>query len=119
MERSGLLVTLPRSRKGARCNLDILLCNEQEHSVNQKDLIINNIKQHLINCKLDPFKAGKCADDAYKHFLNKVGNSKDAYKETCDYAGKLASGLEPKFKYKSPVSKTGKRVKRPQSAFDF
>lgn len=87
--------------------------------MNQKELITSKIKSHLINCKLDPFKAGKCAEDAYKHFLKKVGNSKDPFKETCDHAGKLAMGLDSKFKYKSPVSKTGKRVKRPQETFDF
>lgn len=89
--------------------------------MNQKDLIINNVKLHLEACKLDSFNAGVCAVRAYKYYQTSVGNSKDAYKETCDYAGKLAEGAvgKTKFKYKSPVSKTGRRVKRPQDSFDF
>lgn len=89
--------------------------------MNHKELITNNIKQHLINCKLDVIKATKCANDAYEYYLKQVGNSKDPYKQTCDHAGQLASGMvgKGKFKYKSPVNKTGRRVKKPQDAFDF
>lgn len=87
--------------------------------MNQKELIINNVKAHLVSLKLDAFKAQQCADEAYKFYLTSVGNSKDPFKETCDYAGKLAQGKQAKFKYKSPTSKNGKRTKKVQDAFDF
>lgn len=87
--------------------------------MNQKELIINNVKQHLINCKLCPIKAGRCADKAYQFYLTSIDNGKDPYKETCDHAGKLAMGMDSKFKYKTPVCRTGKRVKKPQDVFDF
>lgn len=87
--------------------------------MNQKELIISNIKAHLIKGKLDPFKSGQCATRAYQHYLKCVGNSKDPFKQTCDHAGQLAMGMDAKFKYKSPVCKTGRRVKKPQDAFEF
>ena len=86
--------------------------------MNHKELIITNVKHHLEQLKLDPFKAGICANKAHEYYLKSIGNSKDPYKEICDYAGKLASGMDAKFKYKSPVVKTGKRVKRPQDIFE-
>jgi len=87
--------------------------------MDQKELIISNVKKHLIANKLCEPKASRCANDAYQYYLKKVGNSKDPFKETCDHAGKLAMGMDAKFKYKSPVCKTGRRVKKPQDAFDF
>lgn len=87
--------------------------------MNQKELIISNIKQHLISRKLCPIKASQCADKAYQFYLTSIGNSKDPYKETCDHAGKLASGMDAKFKCKSPVSKTVRRVKKPQETLDL
>ncbi len=87
--------------------------------MNQKELIINNVKQHSINCKLNSSTAARCAIRAYEYYLKSIGNSKDPYKETCDHAGKLAMGMDSKFKYKSPTCKTGRRVKKPQEIFDF
>ena len=87
--------------------------------MNQKELIISSVKSHLESLKLDPFKAGICANKAHQHYLTSIGNSKDPFKDICDYAGKLGSGMDAKFKYKSPVCRSGKRTKKPQETFDF
>lgn len=56
---------------------------------------------------------------AYDYFNERICNSRDPFKDCCDYAGKMAESDILKFKYKSPKAKSTARAKKPQEAFNF
>lgn len=81
--------------------------------------IHDNIKRHLIGCGLDSANAEWCAQQGVIHYKQRIGNSKNAFNEACDYAGLMAGQRSLTFKYASPKAMSKPRAKRPQEAFDF
>ncbi|AUR88522.1 hypothetical protein NVP1115B_47 [Vibrio phage 1.115.B._10N.222.49.B11] len=55
-----------------------------------KDFLVKNIKDHLVSIGLNPGVASIYADKGYYFYKSEVANSKDAFKEACDHAGKMA-----------------------------
>lgn len=84
-----------------------------------RSFIVNNITKHLVSLGLEEHAAIGCANKAFEFYQKKISNSRDPFKEACDFAGKLAMERNLKFKYKSPTSKRGARSKKPQEAFNF
>lgn len=83
------------------------------------DFIFANVKRHLMALGCPEGAATSAARKGVEHWERCVGNSKNPFNEACDYAGKLAQTMAPRFKYVSPKAARGSRVKRPQEAFDF
>lgn len=83
------------------------------------EFIIGNISAYLIELGFSEINSKRSAQDAFYYYSKKVSNSKDAYKDTCDFAGAKAMISEPKIKYKSQKSKANRRNKKPQEAFNF
>lgn len=84
-----------------------------------KQFIVSNIKSHLISLGLTESNAQWCAEQGFIHYQKRVSNSRDPFKEACDYAGLKASERCFDFKYKPPKAKGTKRTKKPQEAFNF
>lgn len=84
-----------------------------------KGFIVREIKKQLISQGVDEANADWCANQGYAHYEKRVSNSKDPFKEACDYAGLKAEERCLKFKYRSPKAKVKRRAKKPQEAFNF
>ncbi len=84
-----------------------------------KQFIVESVKSELMSQGLSQSSAMSFAIKAGDYFERSVCNSKDPFKECCDYAGDLASKSVSGFKYKSPKAKSRARVKKPQEAFNF
>lgn len=84
-----------------------------------KQFIIESVKSELISQGLSQSSAMSFAIKAGDYFERIVCNSKDPFKDFCDYAGDLASKSVSGFKYKSPKAKSRARAKKPQEAFNF
>lgn len=84
------------------------------------EFIKKNIVNHLVSLELPELDAQLCASYGYDLFIKTTANSKNPFKDACDIAGLKAMERGVKgFKYKSPVSKSTRRTKKPQEAFDF
>lgn len=84
-----------------------------------KDFLIKNIEDYLVSLGMARNSARGYARKGADHFESSVCNSRDPFKESCDYAGKMAEREIKGFKYKSPKAKGTRRNKRPQEAFNF
>lgn len=84
-----------------------------------RDVVIKNIHAHLISCGFSAANSATQAGKAWQFFQKQICNSRDPYKDACDYTGGQAQLIEPKVKYKSPKAKTKARAKKPQEAFNF
>lgn len=84
-----------------------------------KQFIVKEVKKYLVSLGLDELTAARCAEQGGVHWLKRVANSRDPFKEACDHAGQKAMERDMKFKYKSPKAATKRRTKKPQEAFNF
>ena len=84
-----------------------------------RDFIVKQVAIELESQGIAKCRAIKFANDAGDFFQTNVCNSKDPFKECCDYAGRNAESTIIGFKYKSPKSKSNPRRKKPQEAFVF
>lgn len=84
-----------------------------------EDYVSNKIKEYLISIGYRESVAMLSAKEGGCFFTKSCCNSKDAFKECCDFAGKIAQQKQPSIKYKQPKSPTRKRSKKPQEAFNF
>lgn len=85
-----------------------------------KDFLIREVKKHLVSCGFSENNSQFQAEKVWHFFQNQICNSRDPFKECCDYAGVQAALMETGVKYVSPKAKARKRgSKRPQEAFKF
>lgn len=88
--------------------------------MNKDNFIKENIVKHLVSIKLPESDAVICADYGLDLFNKTTANSSNPFKDACDIAGAKAMERVVKgFKYKSPVSKSTRRARKPQEAFNF
>lgn len=52
-----------------------------------KDVVIKNIHAHLISCGFSAANSATQAGKAWQFFQKQICNSRDPYKDACDYAG--------------------------------
>ncbi|WP_413114140.1 hypothetical protein [Thaumasiovibrio sp. DFM-14] len=89
--------------------------------MNRLVFIRNHIAANLSSQGLPPHCANFYAHRGVVYYQNVVSNSKDPFKDACDYAGKLAASRIASFNYqpvKQPPSRRSIKA-RPQSLFDF
>lgn len=84
-----------------------------------RKFIEQEVSKELISQGLTQSQALSFAIKAGEYFEGSVCNSRDPFKECCDYAGDMASKAVVGFKYKSPKAKSRPRTKKPQEAFKF
>lgn len=84
-----------------------------------REFIVKQVKDELLRQGLSDAQASSFSFKAGEFFYKSVCNSKDPFKDSCDYAGMLAQSQIKGFKYKPPKSKSRSRTKRPQEAFNF
>ena len=84
-----------------------------------KQVVIKNVVNHLVKLGFSDRVAELSASEGWDHFEKSVCNSRDPFKECCDFAGERAKIREPKTKYTSPKGKSTARSKKPQEAFNF
>lgn len=84
-----------------------------------RDFLIKNISDHLQYLGLSEAVANIYALKGCDHYESSVCNSKDAFKDACDFAGSAAQNAIHGFKYKSPKAAVKRRAKKPKEAFDF
>lgn len=84
-----------------------------------RNVIVNGVKYHLLSCGFSEANSAIQSEKAWDFFQKKVCNSKDAFKDCCDYAGGCAMISEPNIKYKQPKAQSRARTKKPQEAFKF
>jgi len=84
-----------------------------------KEFMATAIADYLKSLGLSSGVAQRYGIKGADYFETSVCNSRDPFKDSCDYAGKLAEREIKAFKYKSPKAKVKRRQKRPQEAFDF
>ncbi|CAH0528438.1 hypothetical protein CTH30272_02122 [Allocatenococcus thiocycli] len=84
-----------------------------------KDIVIKNVHEHLVSCGFSVQNSLTQAGKAWQFFQKQICNSRDPFKDACDFAGGQAVLIEPKIKYKSPKAKSKPRTKKPQEAFNF
>lgn len=83
------------------------------------EFLTTAIKDYLVSLGLPSGAALHYAIKGAEHFKSSICNSRDPFKEACDYAGGLAQSGVVSFKYKSPKSQPVRRKKKPQEAFNF
>ncbi len=83
------------------------------------EFLKKNIVEHLMKQGINKPNAEYCATQGVNFYSKKTANSKDVFKDACNHAGLIAEQRCFGFTYKAPVSKTTRRNKRPQEAFDF
>lgn len=84
-----------------------------------KEFVIKEITKELMNQGLVESTAKYYARQAAVYYNKSVCNSKNPFKDTLDYTGKLAERDIKAFRYKPPKQKTSRRNKKPQEAFRF
>lgn len=84
-----------------------------------KEFISATVADYLKSLGLPHGAAQRYGIKASDYFESSVCNSRDPFKESCDFAGKMAEREVKSFKYKSPRSQVRRRNKRPQEAFNF
>lgn len=52
-----------------------------------RDVVIKNIHAHLISCGFSAANSATQAGKAWQFFQKQICNSRDPYKDACDYAG--------------------------------
>ncbi|MBV1842225.1 hypothetical protein [Photobacterium ganghwense] len=87
--------------------------------MNPTEFLKKNIIEHLMKQGINEANAEYCAIQGIQFFEKKTSNTKDAFNDACNHAGLIAEQRCFGFKYKPPVSKTTRRLKRPQEAFNF
>lgn len=80
--------------------------------------ITDKVQEYLISIGFSKTCTMMATSGVADFYRKTVCNSKDPFKECCDFAGKIAEQYS-EIKYKSPKAKTKPRKKRPPSAFNF
>jgi hypothetical protein len=75
--------------------------------------------QHLVSLGLDENNAEWCAMQGWNYYQKQISNSRDPFKDACDYAALRALERSLSFNYKPPKAKSRPRTKKPQEAFNF
>jgi hypothetical protein len=84
-----------------------------------KKFIEQEVKKELIRQGLHESRAAYYGRKSSEYYQEQLCNSKDPFRDCCNYAGQLAQQENAGFKYKQPAAKRGSRSKRPQEAFKF
>lgn len=82
-------------------------------------IITKQVEDYLLSIGFGKYNSKSQSMKCAEFYRSKLSNSKDVFKDCCDYAGSLAHTLEPNVKYKQPKSKSKPRKKKPQEAFNF
>lgn len=84
-----------------------------------RGFIEQEVSKELTSQGLTHSQATSFALKAGDYFEKSICNSRDPFKDCCDYAGEMAAKSIVGFKYKSPKAKSRTRAKKPQEAFKF